>query len=69
LRSAKQPRTDEKTLIAHVNPSCWEVREVDTPIFFTFVDMRFENKPIHAVLKAEITFVIRPVMLVSDFRV
>jgi hypothetical protein len=41
---------DEKTLDAHVNPSCWEVRGVDTPIFFMFVDMRFENKAIHTVL-------------------
>jgi hypothetical protein len=41
---------DEKTLGAYVNPSCWEVREVDTPNFFTFVDMRFENKLIHAIL-------------------
>jgi hypothetical protein len=60
---------DEKTLNTHVNPSCWEVREVDTPIFFTSVDMRFENKPIHTVLQAEITFVIHPIMRASDFRV
>jgi hypothetical protein len=60
---------DEISLYTHVNPSRGEVGEGDTPIFFTFVNMRFENKPMDAILDAKVTFVILLIMLVGDLRV
>ncbi len=54
---------DENSLDAHINPSRGEVGEGAIPIFFTLVDMRFENKPMDTFLDAEVTFVILPIVL------
>ncbi len=60
---------DENSLNTHVNPSRQEVGEGDTPIFYTFFDVRLENKPMDTILDAMVTFVILTIVLVGHLRV
>jgi hypothetical protein len=53
---------DENTL-----PSCLKIEESNTPIHFTFVDMRFVNKLMHLILDTKETLVILSIMLISNF--
>ena len=51
----------------YVNLSCQKIGESNTPIIFMFVDMRFENEPMHTILDTKETSVILFVVLVCNF--
>jgi hypothetical protein len=67
--SVRDMPRDKNSLNTHINPCDWQIGKVNPPVFFAFIDMRFENKTENAILFAEVSFVVLFIMFVRYFGV
>jgi hypothetical protein len=67
--SVRDMPRDKNSLDTHINPCDRQIGKVDPPVFFSFIDMRFENKTENAIPFAEVSFVVLSLMFVRYFGV
>jgi hypothetical protein len=47
--SVRDMPRDQNAFDTHINPFDWQIWKVNPPVFFAFIDMRFENKTENAI--------------------
>jgi hypothetical protein len=57
---------EENSFHAQIDPISGQVRERDTPLLLTFVDVRFEREAVNSVSLAYPPLMILAIMLVGD---
>ena len=67
--SVRDMPRDKNSLDTHINPCDRQIGKVNPPVFFSFIDMRFENKMENAIPFAEVSFVVLSLMFVHYFGV
>ena len=67
--SVRDMPRDKNSLDTHINPCDRQIGKVNPPVFFSFIDMRFENKTENAIPLAEVSFVVLSLMFVRYFGV
>jgi hypothetical protein len=60
---------DKNSFNTHINPCDRQIRKVDSPVFVSFIDMRFENETENAISFAEVSFVVLTLMFICYFGV
>jgi hypothetical protein len=61
-----EPERHENTLNTKIDPVMGEIGEVDPPIFFALIDMRFEDKVVDTIRLSKETLVILTVMFLRN---